>query len=69
MKTDLTRWFSIVLLLILVMLNYTIRARGTSKVPCRPVPEVCAPEIQPLPCQPSLCPDADTSEIPRSSNR
>lgn len=65
MKKHFIQGFSIVLLLTLILFNDAIRAKGTSQVPCRPVPEVCTPEIQSPPCQPSLCPDAATPETPR----
>ena len=69
MKKHLIQWFSIALLLTLIMFSYTFRARGTSAVPCHPVSEVCEPEIESPPCQPNLCPDADTRETPRVPKR
>ena len=69
MKKHVTRGVSIVLLLMLIMFSSTICAKGTSQVPCRPVPEVCHPETESPPCPPLLCPDADTRETHQEPNR
>ena len=53
------RWIPIALLLLIATLTYTLRAPQT---PCRVSPQLCQPDRHPPPCQPLICPDANTRE-------
>ena len=59
MRKHIRRWFPIALLGLMATLGYTVRAKNATQPPCRPSPEICQPSQQP-PCQPMLCPGADT---------
>ena len=69
MKKHFTQGVSIALLLTLIMFSDPWGTKGTSTVPCRPMPEVCPPETECPPCQPSRCPGVNTPQPPRSANR
>ena len=69
MKKHFMRGVSIALLLTLIMFSDPLGSKGTSTVPCRPMPEVCRPETEIPPCQPRCCPGTDTRQTPRAPNR
>ena len=69
MKKHFTQGFSIALLLTLIIFSDPLGPKGISAVPCRPMPEVCPPETEFPPCQPSVCLGADTPQTPRVANR
>ena len=59
MKTRLLRWIPIALFFLVATLSVALHLTRAADEPCRPFPEICHPEIQPPPCQPITCPDAD----------
>ena len=60
MKIRLLRWVPIALFLVVALIGFLRKPITTaSQFPCRPIPEICHPEIQPPRCQPITCPDAD----------
>lgn len=59
MRKHIRQWCPIVLLLLMATLGYAVRAKNATQTPCRQSPEICQPSQQP-PCQPFICPDADT---------
>ena len=56
------RWMLIAILFIVVTFAVTRHATQTPNQACRPFPKFCQPETHPPPCQPLICPDADTRE-------
>ncbi|MCY3549177.1 MAG: hypothetical protein OXH39_01865 [Candidatus Poribacteria bacterium] len=59
MKTRLLRWVPIALFFVVATFSIALHLARATDEPCRPFPEICHPEIQPPPCQPITCPDAD----------
>ncbi|MDE0467168.1 MAG: hypothetical protein OYL97_08925 [Candidatus Poribacteria bacterium] len=57
MKTHLLRWGPIALFFVVATLSVALHLTRAAHEPCRPTPE-----IQPPPCQPLTCPDADRRE-------
>ena len=62
MKTRLLRWVPIALFFLVATLSVALHLTRAAHEPCRPTSEICHPEIQPPPCQPTTCPDADRRE-------
>ena len=58
MRKYLRRWFPLVLLGLMAMLGYAVRAKNAVQTPCRQSPEICQPKPIPPPCE-SICPDMD----------
>ena len=65
MKTHLLRWVPIALFLPVATISIALRLTRAAREPCRPNPEICQPRIQPPPCQPITCPNADRRESAR----
>ena len=61
MRKHIQSWLPIVILLLMATIGYALRAKDALQALCRPPPKVCSPDIS-LPCQPIICPDADTRE-------
>ena len=59
MKTCLLRWVPIALFFLVATINVALHRTRAAHEPYRPTLEICHPRIQPLPCQPITCPDAD----------
>ena len=60
MRKHIRRWLPIVLLGLMATLGYAVRAKNATQLPCRPSPDICQPKPISPPCQPFICPDADT---------
>lgn len=69
MKKHFMRWFLISFSLTLLMFSRPFSAKDTSAVPCRPMPEVCRPETEFPPCQPSRCLGTAPPQTPRTVNQ
>ena len=52
MKTRLLRWVPIALFLFVATLSVALHLTRAAHEPCRPIPEICHPRIQPPLCQP-----------------
>ncbi|MDE0465970.1 MAG: hypothetical protein OYL97_02845 [Candidatus Poribacteria bacterium] len=59
MKTRLLRWVPIALFFLVATLSVALHLTLAAHESCRQTPEICHPQIQPPPCQPVTCPDAD----------